>query len=108
MWCKRCGRRLRDADSLARGYGPECAKKEGLLESPSFADTSGTGDLFAVRRYVCTKAMPVGDATVPIGSYWQRDISVTTSVMLCREIDITQFVEITTEDLSLYFQEVSL
>lgn len=32
-YCKRCGRRLRDAESKARGYGPTClikVKKEKL------------------------------------------------------------------------------
>ncbi len=30
--CQRCGRELKGEESQARGYGPECARKEEALE----------------------------------------------------------------------------
>lgn len=38
-YCKRCGRRLRDAESKARGFGPTCfikVKKEKLTRRKLF------------------------------------------------------------------------
>lgn len=47
--CRACGRTLTDADSLTRGYGPECAAK--LMRSGAGKGTQVEGVGYPVARY---------------------------------------------------------